>query len=127
MKVHTEETIMQSDLNSLIPKPQVTRREFVVTALSSGFALAVQPVSAAAITTDSEGLTTGEASIGRGYDAIPGYFARPAAPENFPTVLVVQEISVCTNTSKTSAAVSRSAAISRSRPSCFFATATSAR
>ena len=83
---------MQSDLNSLIPKPQVTRREFVVTALSSGFALAVQPVSAAAITTDSEGLTTGEASIGRGYDAIPGYFARPAAPENFPTVLVVQEI-----------------------------------
>ncbi len=83
---------MQSDLNSLIPKPQVTRREFVVTALSSGFALAVQPVSAAAITTDSEGLTTGEASIGRGYDAIPGYFARPAAPQNFPTVLVVQEI-----------------------------------
>ena len=83
---------MQSELNSLSPKPQVTRREFVVTALSSGFALAVQPVSAATITTDSEGLATGEASIGRGYDTIPGYFARPAAGANFPTVLVVQEI-----------------------------------
>lgn len=83
---------MQSDRKSLIPKPQVTRREFVVTALSSGFAIAVQPVSAATITTDSEGLVVGEASIGRGYDTIPGYFARPAAGEKFPTVLVVQEI-----------------------------------
>ena len=83
---------MQSELNSLNPKPQVTRREFVVTALSSGFALAVQPVSAATITTDSEGLVTGEATIGGGYDTIPGYFARPAAGENFPTILVVQEI-----------------------------------
>ncbi len=83
---------MQSELNSLNPKPQVTRREFVVTALSSGFALAVQPVSAATITTDSEGLTTGEATIGGGYDTIPGYFARPASGENFPVVLVVQEI-----------------------------------
>lgn len=83
---------MQSELNSLNPKPQVTRREFVVTALSSGFALAVQPVSAATITTDSEGLVTGEATIGGGYDTIPGYFARPAAGENSPTILVVQEI-----------------------------------
>lgn len=82
---------MQSELNSLNPKPHVTRREFVVAALSIGFALAVQPVSAATITTDSEGLATGEASIGRGYDTIPGYFARPASGENFPTVLVVQE------------------------------------
>ncbi len=83
---------MQSELNSLNPKPQVTRREFVVTALSSGFALAVQPVSAATITTGSDDLTIGEASIGRGYDTIPGYFARPAGGENFPTILVVQEI-----------------------------------
>ncbi len=83
---------MQSDLNSLLPKPQVTRREFVVTALTSGFALAVQPVSAATITTDSEGLTAGEATIGASYDTIPGYFARPAAGENFPVVLVAQEI-----------------------------------
>jgi carboxymethylenebutenolidase len=83
---------MQSELSSLNPKPQVTRREFVVTALSSGFALAVQPVSAATITTDSEGLVTGEASIGRGYDTFPGYFARPALGDRFPVVLVVQEI-----------------------------------
>ncbi len=83
---------MQSELNSLNPKPQITRREFVVAALSSGFALAVQPISAATITTDSEGLVTGEANIGRGYDTFPGYFARPALGDNFPIVLVVQEI-----------------------------------
>ena len=83
---------MQSDLQSLQPKPQVTRREFVVAALSSGFALAVQPVAAETIKTDEQGLKVGEATIGRGYDTIPGYFARPAAGENFPVVLVVQEI-----------------------------------
>ena len=83
---------MQSDLQSLQPKPQVTRREFVVTALSSGFALAVQPVAAETIKTDELGLKVGEAVIGRGYDTIPGYFARPATAENFPVVLVVQEI-----------------------------------
>ena len=83
---------MQSELNSLNPKPQVTRREFVVTALSSGFALAVQPISAATISTGSEGLSVGEVSIGRGYDTFPGYFARPASGESFPTVHVVQEI-----------------------------------
>ena len=55
---------MQSEFNSLSPKPQVTRREFVVTALSSGFALATQPISAATITTDSDGLVAGEAIIG---------------------------------------------------------------
>jgi carboxymethylenebutenolidase len=83
---------MQSERNSLNPKPQVTRREFVVTALSSGFALAVQPVSAATIVTDSDGLSVGEASIGSGNDNFPGYFARPATGEVFPVVLVVQEI-----------------------------------
>ncbi len=83
---------MQSEFNSLSPKPQVTRREFVVTALSSGFALATQPISAATITTDSDGLVAGEAIIGRGDDTFPGYFARPAMGEIFPTVLVVQEI-----------------------------------
>ena len=83
---------MQSDLQSLQPKPQVTRREFVVTALSSGFALAVQPISAETIITDADGLKVGEAVLGVGYDTFPGYFARPAAGEKFPVVLVVQEI-----------------------------------
>ena len=36
----------------------VNRREFLVTKLTAGFALAVQPVSAAAITTDTKGITS---------------------------------------------------------------------
>lgn len=83
---------MQEEIASLMPKPDVTRREFVVTALASGFALAVQPVSAQTITTDSEGLTAGEVQLGRGYDQFPGYRAMPASGGPFPVVLVVQEI-----------------------------------
>jgi carboxymethylenebutenolidase len=83
---------MQEDLLSLTPKPHVTRREFVVTALSSGFALAVQPVSAQTITTDAQGLEAGEVTLGRGYDSFPAYRAMPAKGDSFPVVLVVQEI-----------------------------------
>jgi carboxymethylenebutenolidase len=82
----------RQDRLSLCPKPQVTRREFVVTALSSGFALAAQPISAQTITTDTQGLVAGEITLGRGYDSFPGYRAMPASGEAFPVVLVVQEI-----------------------------------
>ena len=37
---------MHEDLISLLPKSDFNRREFVVTSLTAGFALAVQPVSA---------------------------------------------------------------------------------
>ena len=38
---------MQEELMSLFPAvPEVTRRKFVVTSLSAGFALAVQPIQA---------------------------------------------------------------------------------
>ena len=39
-----------------IPKARVTRRGFVVTALTTGFALAVRPISAQTVTTDAEEL-----------------------------------------------------------------------
>lgn len=39
------------------------RREFLVTKLAAGFALAVQPVTATTITTGTEGLTAGEVKI----------------------------------------------------------------
>jgi carboxymethylenebutenolidase len=83
---------MKQDLLSLMPKPQVSRRDFVVTMLSSGFALAVQPVSAETITTDTAGLTAGEIQLGRGYDTFPAYRAMPAQGDRFPVALVVQEI-----------------------------------
>src|SRR6266446_1910334 len=70
----------------------VDRREFLVTKLSAGFALAVLPVSAQTITTDTEGLEAGEVSIPTGDGHIPGYRAMPKSGKSFPVVLVVQEI-----------------------------------
>jgi carboxymethylenebutenolidase len=81
---------MNPDLASL--QPEVTRRDFVVTALSAGFALAVLPVSAETITTDAQGLVAGEVNVTFGYDSVPAYRAVPAQGDNFPVVLVVQEI-----------------------------------
>ncbi|HUI27893.1 MAG TPA: dienelactone hydrolase family protein [Candidatus Kryptonia bacterium] len=70
----------------------LTRREFIVTTLATGFALAVQPVSAATITTDSTGLVAGEVKIPSRGGEMPAYRARPAAGGSLPIVLVVHEI-----------------------------------
>lgn len=70
----------------------VNRRDFLVTKLTAGFALAVEPVTAATITTDTGGLTAGEVKIPVKDGEIPGYRAMPAKGRNLPTVLVVQEI-----------------------------------
>ena len=84
---------MQEELMSLFPPmPEVTRRKFVVTSLSAGFALAVQPIQAQTITTDTNGLTAGEVKIPVKDGEIPAYRAMPASGKDFPTVLVVQEI-----------------------------------
>ena len=85
---------MQEELLSLFPPvPEVTRRTFVVTSLTAGFALAVQPIQAQTqITTDTNGLVAGEVKIPVKDGEIPAYRALPAKGKNFPTVLVVQEI-----------------------------------
>jgi carboxymethylenebutenolidase len=83
---------MPTDLTSLIVESDVTRRGFVMTTLASGFALAVTPVSADTITTDTKGLTAGEVKIPTADGEMPAYRAAPEKGENFPTVLVVQEI-----------------------------------
>ncbi|MBI3861824.1 MAG: dienelactone hydrolase family protein [Planctomycetia bacterium] len=75
-----------------MPQVDFTRREFVVTTLAAGFALAVQPVSAETITTDAKGLEAGEVKIPVKDGEIPGYRAMPASGGPFPVVLVVQEI-----------------------------------
>jgi carboxymethylenebutenolidase len=74
-----------------MPAPHLTRRE-AVSLLASGFALAVQPVSAETITTDTTGLLAGEVRIPTPDGEIPAYRAQPAAGGPFPIVLVVQEI-----------------------------------
>ena len=84
---------MNDDLLSLEPNSDFTRREFVVTTLAAGFALAVQPVSADTIKTDAKGLEAGEVKIPVGGDKeIPAYRAMPASGGPFPVILVVQEI-----------------------------------
>jgi carboxymethylenebutenolidase len=75
-----------------VGKVEFTRREFVVTSLAAGFALAVQPVSADTITTDTTGLMAGEVKVPVKDGEIPAYRAMPDKGGPFPTVLVVQEI-----------------------------------
>lgn len=71
----------------------LTRRKFIiVTTLAAGYALAVQPISAKVISTDTKGLQAGEVKIPVADGEIPAYRAMPATGKNFPVVLVVQEI-----------------------------------
>ena len=69
-----------------------SRRNFVMTSLASGFAIASNPVSAQAIVTSSTGLVAGEVSMPVADGKIPAYRAMPAAPGKYPVLLVMQEI-----------------------------------
>jgi carboxymethylenebutenolidase len=69
-------------------KNELSRRAFVATAVATGFALAVSPVSADTITTDANGLVAGDIKIGE----MPGYRAMPEGKGPFPLVLVIQEV-----------------------------------
>ncbi|MBD2436803.1 dienelactone hydrolase family protein [Nostoc sp. FACHB-110] len=72
---------------------EITRRQFIATAtLTTGFALAVKPISAAVISTDSKGLVAGAVKIPVKDGEIPAYRAAPSKGSNFPIVLVIQEI-----------------------------------
>lgn len=72
---------------------EFTRRKFIATAtLATGFALAVQPISAKTITTDARGLIVGAVKIPVADGELPAYRAQPATGSNFPIVLVIQEI-----------------------------------
>ncbi len=70
-----------------------SRRQVLVTTLSTGFALAVSPIAASALSTDSDGLEAGEVTIPTSAGDIPGYRALPAKPKGkVPVILVVHEI-----------------------------------
>src|SRR3989442_10883202 len=83
---------LDDQVRSLRFDPLVGRRGFAVTTLAAGFAMAVRPVGAATIATDSQGLTAGEVQIPVKDGKIPGYRAMPANAKNPATVLVIQEI-----------------------------------
>src|SRR5215813_11265466 len=83
---------MEDDLRPFVGSGALSRREFVVTTVGAGFALAVQPVWAEPIKTDANGLVAGEVKIPVADGQMPAYRARPASGKGFPIVLVVQEI-----------------------------------
>src|SRR5882672_7428938 len=77
---------------NFLPALSLSRRDILATTLATGFALAVQPISAETIATDAEGLVAGEIRIPVADGELPGYRAMPAKGKNFPVVLVVQEV-----------------------------------
>ncbi len=83
---------MHDEMQKQFPEIRFTRREFVMTALATGFALAVRPVSAETISTDATGLDAGEVKIPVTDGEMPAYRAMPATGGPFPVVIVVQEI-----------------------------------
>jgi carboxymethylenebutenolidase len=68
------------------------RRGFVMTSLMTGFTLATARAEAAAIHTDSVGLTAGEVQIPVADGNLPAYAARPSGAVSPPIVIVIEEI-----------------------------------
>jgi carboxymethylenebutenolidase len=68
------------------------RRGFLMTTLISGFTLAATRGHAAAIHTDTTGLTAGATTIPVSDGQLPAYFARPQGNGPFPVILVTEEI-----------------------------------
>jgi len=80
-------------LKSLTSKTHFSRRDFVITGVTTGFALAAQPVQAQTIiTTDAKGLIAEAIQIPVPDGKIPAYYARPDGKHSYPVVLVIQEI-----------------------------------
>jgi carboxymethylenebutenolidase len=83
---------LQADIVNVLRTSELTRRRMMATSLAAGFALAVQPVTAATISTDATGLIAGEIKIPVGDSSIPAYRAMPDTGGPFAVALVVQEI-----------------------------------
>lgn len=70
----------------------LTRRDFAVTALGGGYALAVSPASASAIVTPADGLDVAEVQVPVSDGHIPAYRARRKGSSGEAVILIVQEI-----------------------------------
>jgi carboxymethylenebutenolidase len=73
----------------------LSRRGFFMTAsaaAAAGYTLAAGPVRAQVVTTDTAGLTVGDAKVKVADGDMPVYFARPANVANPPVILVAMEI-----------------------------------
>jgi carboxymethylenebutenolidase len=85
------DVVKTTDFASLFPELRLRRRAFLVTSISAGFALALQPVSAQTITTDSNGLIAGAVKVPVKDGEMPAYRAMPDTGGPFATILVVHE------------------------------------
>jgi carboxymethylenebutenolidase len=83
---------MIQDFDSLTPTRDFSRRDFVATAVGSGFAAAVLPVGAQTLTTDTKGLVAGPVNVPIADFQLPAYRAAPEGKTGLPIVLVVSEI-----------------------------------
>ena len=88
---------LKEDFDSMVAKTPlsdgVDRRDFLKTALGTGFAAAVLPVAAQTmIKTDTAGLIAGEIVVTVKGQKVPVYRAQPQGKTNLPVVLVVSEI-----------------------------------
>ena len=86
--------MLQEDFDTLVPATGgFDRREFVRTALGSGFAAAALPVMAqTVVNTSSDGLDVGEVMVPVGDFKMPVYRAAPKGKTGLPLVLVTSEI-----------------------------------
>ena len=84
--------LTQSQLLSLTPATRFSRRGMIAGGLSAGFALAVQPVAATTITTDTKGLDAIDVRIPVADGTLPGFRAMPETGGPFPTIVVVNEV-----------------------------------
>jgi carboxymethylenebutenolidase len=68
------------------------RQAIVGTVAAAGYAMAVQPVAAATLTTDTDGLDSAMVEFSVGDRAMAAYRAKPIGKPNAPVIIVVQEI-----------------------------------
>ena len=87
---------LPSDIEGLARQVDpLSRRGFFMSsaaAAAAGYTLAAGPVRAQAVTTDTAGLTVGEAKVKVEGGEMPVYFARPANVANPPVILVAMEV-----------------------------------
>lgn len=85
---------LPSDVIGLTSTAPLSRRGFMTASAASaaGYTLAAGPVRAQVVTTDTNGLVTGDAKVKVADGEMPVYFARPANAPNAPVVLVAMEI-----------------------------------
>ena len=90
----TAQSKIPADVVGLTRAAPVSRRGFMTAsaATAAGYTLAAGPVRAQVVTTDTAGLTVGEAKAKVADGEMPVYFAKPANVQNPPVILVAMEI-----------------------------------